>query len=46
MSQGIENPDLATDAMPNPPLGSICYTAQEWNDIQHGQLSPDIKKWS
>ena len=26
-------------------LGSICYTVQEWNDIQHGQLSPDIKKW-
>ncbi len=26
-------------------LSSICYTAQEWNDIQHGQLSPDVKKW-
>jgi hypothetical protein len=26
-------------------LGSICYTAQEWNDIQNGQLSPDLKKW-
>jgi hypothetical protein len=26
-------------------LGSICYNVQEWNDIQHGQLSPDIKKW-
>ncbi len=26
-------------------LGSICYTEQEWNNIQHGQLSPNVKKW-
>ena len=26
-------------------LGSICYTASEWNDIQQGQISPDVKKW-
>lgn len=26
-------------------LGSICYTAAEWNDLTHGQLSPDVKKW-
>jgi hypothetical protein len=25
------------------PLGSICYTAQEWNNIQHGQLSPNLR---
>jgi hypothetical protein len=26
-------------------VSSICYTAQEWNGIQHGLLSPDVKKW-
>jgi hypothetical protein len=26
-------------------LSSICYTAEEWNDIQHGQLSPAVTKW-
>ena len=26
-------------------LGSICFTADEWNDLRNGQLSPNIKKW-
>jgi hypothetical protein len=26
-------------------ISSICYTSQEWNAIQRGQLSPTIKKW-
>ena len=26
-------------------LGSICYTQQEWSDLQRGHLSADVKKW-